>query len=358
MADAQPILECENLSISYFTRQGEIPAVVDFNLKVMPGEAVGVVGESGCGKSTVALAIMCYLGKNGRIVKGSLKFKGRDMTTMSEEELRQLRGSEIAMVYQEPMASLNPSLTDRPAADGGAALPRAGERGGGARAGGQDAGRGQAARPAADHELLPAPDLGRPAAARGDRHGAAVQPGAADPGRADDGARRHGRGRHRDADQGDRRPVRHLDDLHLAQSRPDPRDLRPDHGHVFGRGGRERDGGRGLRPDAPPLHARPVQLDPAAGCRQERAAAGADPRPAAAAAPAAAGLLVRAALRLFRAGRSATAGHAGHGDGRSGDGPWRALPALARDRLGGGASRCASRPSRRRWARWCSRSTG
>src|SRR3954453_14075233 len=111
MADVQPILECENLSISYYTRQGEIPAVVDFNLKVMPGEAVGVVGESGCGKSTVALAIMCYLGKNGRIVRGSLKFKGRDMTKMSQEELRQLRGSQISMVYQEPMASLNPSLT-------------------------------------------------------------------------------------------------------------------------------------------------------------------------------------------------------------------------------------------------------
>jgi peptide/nickel transport system ATP-binding protein len=110
MAETQPILECENLSISYFTRQGEIPAVVDFNLKVMPGEAVGVVGESGCGKSTVALAIMCYLGKNGQIVNGLLRFKGRDMTTMSEEELRQLRGSKIAMVYQEPMASLNPSL--------------------------------------------------------------------------------------------------------------------------------------------------------------------------------------------------------------------------------------------------------
>ncbi|HEX6010513.1 MAG TPA: ATP-binding cassette domain-containing protein, partial [Geminicoccaceae bacterium] len=106
----QLILECENLSISYFTRQGEIPAVVDFNLKVMPGEAVGVVGESGCGKSTVALAIMRYLGKNGRIVRGSLRFLGRDMTAMSDEELRQLRGSKIAMVYQEPMASLNPSM--------------------------------------------------------------------------------------------------------------------------------------------------------------------------------------------------------------------------------------------------------
>jgi peptide/nickel transport system ATP-binding protein len=110
MAAAQPILECEKLNISYFTRAGEIPAVVDFNLRVMPGEAVGIVGESGCGKSTVALAIMQYMGKNGRIVGGSIRYKGRDMTRMSQEELRQLRGSDIAMVYQEPMASLNPSM--------------------------------------------------------------------------------------------------------------------------------------------------------------------------------------------------------------------------------------------------------
>ena len=105
-----PVLECKNLCISYFTRAGEIPAVVDFNLTVMPGEAVGIVGESGCGKSTVALAIMQYLGKSGRIMSGEIRFKGRDMNTMSEKELRQLRGSQIAMVYQEPMASLNPSM--------------------------------------------------------------------------------------------------------------------------------------------------------------------------------------------------------------------------------------------------------
>ena len=105
-----PVLECKNLCISYFTRAGEIPAVVDFDLTVMPGEAVGIVGESGCGKSTVALAIMQYLGKNGRIMSGEIRFKGRDMTAMSEQELRQLRGSQIAMVYQEPMASLNPSM--------------------------------------------------------------------------------------------------------------------------------------------------------------------------------------------------------------------------------------------------------
>ena len=110
MPDQTPVLECKDLCISYFTRAGEIPAVVDFNLTVMPGEAVGIVGESGCGKSTVALAIMQYMGKNGRVMSGEIRFKGRDMTAMSEDELRQLRGSQIAMVYQEPMASLNPSM--------------------------------------------------------------------------------------------------------------------------------------------------------------------------------------------------------------------------------------------------------
>ncbi|MCH8999325.1 MAG: ABC transporter ATP-binding protein [Proteobacteria bacterium] len=106
-----PILECKNLSLSYFTRAGEIPAVVDFNLTLRQGESVGLVGESGCGKSTVALGIMRYLGSNGGIVGGQVIFKGTDLATLSEEEIRQLRGNEISMVYQEPMASLNPSMT-------------------------------------------------------------------------------------------------------------------------------------------------------------------------------------------------------------------------------------------------------
>ena len=105
-----PILEIENLSISFFTRLREIPAVMDFSCVVQPGEAMGLVGESGCGKSTVALAVMRDLGKNGRITGGTIRFKGRDLTTMSEEELRHIRGSEIAMIYQEPMASLNPAM--------------------------------------------------------------------------------------------------------------------------------------------------------------------------------------------------------------------------------------------------------
>ena len=105
-----PILEIDKLSISFFTRLREIPAVMDFSVTVQPGEAVGLVGESGCGKSTVALGVMQDLGKNGRIVGGSIKFKGQNLQDMSMEELRDIRGSEIAMIYQEPMASLNPAM--------------------------------------------------------------------------------------------------------------------------------------------------------------------------------------------------------------------------------------------------------
>ena len=110
MTDEVPILECKDLNISYFTKAGEIPAVQDFNIKIFKGEAMGLVGESGCGKSTVALAIMNHLGNNGKVISGSIFFKGQDMTRMSMDQLKKLRGSGISMVYQEPMASLNPSM--------------------------------------------------------------------------------------------------------------------------------------------------------------------------------------------------------------------------------------------------------
>ena len=106
----EPILEIEDLNISFYTREGEIPAVMDFSMTVLPGETMGLVGESGCGKSTVALGIMRYLGHNGAIKSGTIKFLGRDMATISDEELCDIRGSKISMVYQEPMASLNPAM--------------------------------------------------------------------------------------------------------------------------------------------------------------------------------------------------------------------------------------------------------
>ena len=107
---AEPILDIDRLGISFFTRAGEIPAVMDFSCKVMPGEAMGLVGELGCGKSTVALAVMRDLPGAGRITMGSIRFDGRDMASLTAQELRAIRGSRIAMVYQEPMASLNPTM--------------------------------------------------------------------------------------------------------------------------------------------------------------------------------------------------------------------------------------------------------
>jgi len=106
-----PILSLEDLYVSYSTREGEIPAVVDVSLCLRQGECLGLVGESGCGKTTVALAIMRYLGANGRIVGGRIVFKGRDLVQLSPKRLSQVRGADIAMVYQEPLAALNPSLT-------------------------------------------------------------------------------------------------------------------------------------------------------------------------------------------------------------------------------------------------------
>jgi peptide/nickel transport system ATP-binding protein len=105
-----PILRVENLSVAYATRKGEVPAVRDVSFEVRRGETFGMVGESGCGKSTVAFSIVNFLGPNGRIKAGRIFFQGQDLVGRSERELRHLRGNRIAMVYQDPMQALNPSL--------------------------------------------------------------------------------------------------------------------------------------------------------------------------------------------------------------------------------------------------------
>lgn len=106
-----PVLEVRDLAISYETRKGDVPAVRGVNFSVHQGETVGVVGESGCGKSTIAFGILDFLGANGKVVGGSIKFMGREMVGASKAELQQIRGNNISMVYQDPMQALNPSLT-------------------------------------------------------------------------------------------------------------------------------------------------------------------------------------------------------------------------------------------------------
>jgi peptide/nickel transport system ATP-binding protein len=105
-----PVLELDNARISYFTRAGEMNVVPGVSFRLEQGEALGLVGESGCGKSTVAFAIMNYLSGVGRLTAGRILFEGRDMSRMTPEELRQIRGGRMAMVYQDPMSSLNPVM--------------------------------------------------------------------------------------------------------------------------------------------------------------------------------------------------------------------------------------------------------
>jgi peptide/nickel transport system ATP-binding protein len=105
-----PVLKLQDVAISYETRYGDVEAVRQVNLEVHRATTFGLVGESGCGKSTVAFGIVDFLGPNGKIVCGSIKFQGRELVGRSQADLRKLRGDQIAMVYQDPMQALNPSV--------------------------------------------------------------------------------------------------------------------------------------------------------------------------------------------------------------------------------------------------------
>src|SRR5947209_15292565 len=106
------ILAVRNLKTHFFTIDGITRAVDGVSFDVFPGETLGIVGESGCGKSVTALSIMRLLPPNlARTVHGSVTFENRDLVALDESEMRQLRGNRLAMIFQEPMTSLNPVLT-------------------------------------------------------------------------------------------------------------------------------------------------------------------------------------------------------------------------------------------------------
>lgn len=106
------LLEVEGLGTWFYTRQGIVKAVDGVDFQVDAGETLAIVGESGCGKSMTALSLMRLIpSPPGRIVSGAIKLGGRDLLTISEEEMRAVRGNEISMIFQEPMTSLNPVMT-------------------------------------------------------------------------------------------------------------------------------------------------------------------------------------------------------------------------------------------------------
>ena len=109
-ANGEPTLTVEGLATHFFTKAGVVKAVDGVSLHVAPGEILGLVGESGSGKSITGFSILGLIDAPGRIVEGSVRFKDRELTTASEAELQALRGDRIAMIFQDPMMTLNPVL--------------------------------------------------------------------------------------------------------------------------------------------------------------------------------------------------------------------------------------------------------
>jgi len=108
----EPLLQVKNLKTQFFTQDGVVKAVDDVSFEILPGETLGVVGESGCGKSITAMSLMRLIpSPPGKIVNGSIMFEGEDILGMSDEEMRHVRGNKIAMIFQDPMTSLNPVLS-------------------------------------------------------------------------------------------------------------------------------------------------------------------------------------------------------------------------------------------------------
>jgi len=107
----RPLLEIKGLKTQFFTQDGVVKAVDGVSYSIMDGKTLGVVGESGCGKSITAMSILRLIGRPGRIVAGQILLDGKDLVTMSEDDLREVRGNAISMIFQEPMTSLNPVFT-------------------------------------------------------------------------------------------------------------------------------------------------------------------------------------------------------------------------------------------------------
>src|SRR5215472_7938744 len=108
---ADRLLDVQHLRTHFFTRSGVVKAVEDVSLYLEEGETLGVVGESGCGKSVTSLSIMRLIDKPGKIVSGKILFQGEDLLELDQNELVKVRGDKLAMIFQDPMTSLNPVYT-------------------------------------------------------------------------------------------------------------------------------------------------------------------------------------------------------------------------------------------------------
>ena len=258
--NAAPLLDVRDLRVELPLSRGTVHAVEGVSLTVGPGEAFGLVGESGCGKSMTLRAIMGLLPRPGEIVGGQVLFEGEDLVTASPGRLRQVRGGSIAMIFQEPMTALNPvmrvgdQIAEGPQVHLGLSRTAARERALDLmrRVGIPD--------PVRRRERVPARALRRPAPAHHDRHRAGVRSQGDPVRRAHDRARRDDPGS--DSEAAPEPPARVRRERGLRHPRPGRgrRDVRAGGGHVRRADRRDRDGRRGVPCAAASVHARPAPL--------------------------------------------------------------------------------------------------
>lgn len=110
-SSSDPLLDIKNLKTYFYTEEGIVRAVDGVDLRVYPGEIIGLVGESGCGKSVTSLSIMRLISTPGRITDGEIWFDGKNILKLSQNEMRDIRGNSISMIFQQPQTSLNPIFT-------------------------------------------------------------------------------------------------------------------------------------------------------------------------------------------------------------------------------------------------------
>ena len=255
--NTEPLLAVKDLSIAFAAGERQVLAVDRISFSIKKGETLALVGESGSGKSATALSIMKLLPYPAAShPSGQVMFKGQDLLSLSERKIREIRGADITIIFQEPMTSLNPLHTIERQIGEILLLHR-----------------GMTGKPARDRILelltqvgipnpetrlkcLSAPDVRRPAAARDDRDGACQRAGPVDRRRADDRARRHCSGANPQASQGVAGATRHGHAVHHPRPRHRPQDRRPglrDEGRQDRRGKCRR---RDIQVAAASLHAR------------------------------------------------------------------------------------------------------
>ncbi len=209
---AQPLLDVNDLTVEFATRRGIVKAVQHVNISVAKGETLGIVGESGSGKSVTSYAVMRILDRAGKIAEGSVMFSGIDVKAATENQMRDLRGREISMIFQNPRAALNPIrkvgdqiedvLRQHVQSAARCRSRREGDRG---------AGAGQDRAPARALPRLSVRTLRRHVPARRDRAGAGLQSAASDRGRADHRPRRHDAKGRDGFDRRTHKTARHVD---------------------------------------------------------------------------------------------------------------------------------------------------